>query len=208
MLICCIKVGTKYGPEYPNRLAAMVKRHMTEPYEFICLTDNGKDLNCDWSPIKEKYPGWWSKMLLFKPHPVVKGRRVLFLDLDTLIIGPLKELTLYNGPFCILRDFYRPEGYGSAVMSISAGYGGHIWESFIKDPAYWISMKGGDQDCIKRNVNNADLWQDRYPGKVVSYKVDCQSGPPPGASVVCFHGVPRPADVVDMVGWVKEAWTE
>ena len=33
--IICMKWGTKYGPEYVNRLASMVKRNITIPYRFV-----------------------------------------------------------------------------------------------------------------------------------------------------------------------------
>ncbi|MGI9153122.1 MAG: glycosyltransferase, partial [Rubrivivax sp.] len=38
-IVLCMKWGTKYGPEYVNRLYAMVARHLREDFEFVCLTD-------------------------------------------------------------------------------------------------------------------------------------------------------------------------
>ena len=38
--VICMKWGTKYGPEYVNRLYAMVRRHLSGPFNFVCLTDN------------------------------------------------------------------------------------------------------------------------------------------------------------------------
>ena len=37
--VLCIKWGRKYGPEYVNRLYAMVARHLRGPFQFVCLTD-------------------------------------------------------------------------------------------------------------------------------------------------------------------------
>ncbi len=39
--ILCMKWGTKYGPEYVNRLYAMVRRHLSGDFKFVCLTDDG-----------------------------------------------------------------------------------------------------------------------------------------------------------------------
>ena len=55
----------------------------------------------------------------------------------------------------------------------------------------------GDQVFIEAQVKDAKLWQDEFPKKIVSYKVDCKGGKPKKASIVCFHGLPRPHDI----GW-------
>ena len=38
--ILCMKWGTKYGPEYVNRIYAMVARNLTPPFQVICFTDD------------------------------------------------------------------------------------------------------------------------------------------------------------------------
>ena len=40
--ILCMKWGTKYGPEYVNRLYAMVRRHLSGDFNFVCLTDDSQ----------------------------------------------------------------------------------------------------------------------------------------------------------------------
>ena len=39
--VLCMKWGTKYGPDYVNRLYAMVRRHLTGDFSFVCLTTLG-----------------------------------------------------------------------------------------------------------------------------------------------------------------------
>src|SRR6185369_11865151 len=58
--------------------------------------------------------GWWAKLALHRPN-VLSGP-VLYLDLDTVILDSLDFIASYGGDFAILRDFYRPDGYGSGVM--------------------------------------------------------------------------------------------
>jgi hypothetical protein len=43
--VFCLKWGTKYGPEYVNKLYNMVQRNTTLDYEFICLTENKTGLD-------------------------------------------------------------------------------------------------------------------------------------------------------------------
>ena len=108
----------------------MVDRHTTEPHAFLCLTDNPDGLECDWQPIDGKYPGWWAKMLLFKPHFALAGKRVIYLDLDTVIVGSVDFLFAYRGTFCILRDWWA-YSYNSSVMSIVPWIDRGIWAEFV-----------------------------------------------------------------------------
>jgi hypothetical protein len=199
--IVCVKVGMKYGPDYVNRLASMVSRQITWPYEFLCLTDDPAGLTCAYARIGTELPGWWAKLVLFQPHPSLIGKRVVYLDLDTVLVGPSDFLLDYEGDFAILRDFYRVAGYGSAVMSIAPGAGTKVWASFVPSRMAWYA---GDQDWIQDVLPVADRWQDVAPGKIVSYKVHCQPSVPPDAAVVCFHGSPRPHEVDDP--WMTEHW--
>lgn len=196
--VVCVKAGGKYGPEYVNRLYSMVERHLAVPHRFLCLTDDERGLAAGIRVISLEQRGligWWHKIGLFKPPGGLEDRRLIFLDLDTVILGNIDFLLDYQGPFAILRDFYRPNGYGSAVMSIAPGYGRAIWDKLAEHPKLWMAEFAGDQDFIRMCVDGADLWQDLYPGKIVSYKVDCGQGIPADAAVVCFHGEPKPPDL-------------
>lgn len=203
MIVACVKVGTRYGPEYVNRLASMVARQTTRPHHFLCLTDDPRGLDCDTADIGTDLPGWWAKLILFKPHPKLEGHRVVFLDLDTVIVDNIDFLLEYDGPFAILRDFYWLKGYGSGCMSIAPGFGKHVWERFHDET---IERYPGDQDWIQQQIKSADFWQDMVPGKMVSYKVHrCHETIPEGAAIINFHGEPKP-DQLSHLPWLVEAW--
>jgi len=193
LTVTCVKVGTRYGPEYVNRLASMVARHSTRPHRFLCLTDDPIGVECETAYVGTDLPGWWAKLVLFKPHPELVGQRVVFLDLDTVIVGNVDFLLDYRGPFAILQDFYWPKKYGSAIMSIEAGFGQQVWELF---KAKEIGRYPGDQEWIQRHISHPDLWQDLAPKKIASYKVDILESGHKGESVICFHGEPKPADLL------------
>ena len=42
--VICIKWGTKFGPEYVNRLYHMVEKNLSIPHRFVCFTDNSEGL--------------------------------------------------------------------------------------------------------------------------------------------------------------------
>lgn len=61
------------GAEYVGKLENMVRRNLTLPYEFVCLTEDD---------LPEGKRGWWNKLTLLEMF----DGEVLYLDLD-LVIG-------------------------------------------------------------------------------------------------------------------------
>jgi uncharacterized Rossmann fold enzyme len=205
--ICCIRAGDQFSPAYVSNLFDMVRRNLAEGFEgeFVCFTDqkDALDKGIKVRPLPADLPGWWSKLALFRRDLFPEGDRVIFFDLDTLITGRLDELASYDGPFAILRDFFRPNGMQSSVMAWRAGEQQEIWETYTE--AGWpMHDPGGDQAWIERHACKGPVrfLQTLFPGMFVSYKQI--KGPPEKASVVVFHGRPRPHEVV--TGWVPEVW--
>lgn len=124
----------------------------------------------------------------------------LFMDLDTVIVGPLDDFERVN-KLTVLRDFYRDgkklkEGLQSSLMFLPESARQGPWDDFMCNPALSMMMHryGGDQKLLEDHyINRAARWQDVLPGQVASWKVDCKNGiVPPGVNVVVFHGKPRP----------------
>lgn len=215
--VCCLCTGTAYGPEYVEILYSMVRRNLAGGFRgrFIVFTDNpslfSNMAGVQTREVPADLKGWWGKLYLFAPDTFEKGERVLYFDLDTVITGSLDEIAAYDGPFAILRDAYRTDGLQSSVMAWEASnWTQEIWKTweFWKRP----EVAGGDQAWIEKISQGmpkgyasmrTDLWQNLYPGKFHSYKVDCQEFVPKGTSVVFFHGFPRPHQAG---GWVKDVW--
>lgn len=146
--VACVRSGTKYGPEYVEILRDMICRNLEYGTKgsFHCFTDQPEKPEGVFVYLTEGYGGWWDKLGLFKPGVFPSGRRVWFFDLDTLIVGSLDAIMAYDGPFAALRDFYRPEGLQSSVMTWRAGELDHVWEKWIT--AGCPRPDGGDQAVI------------------------------------------------------------
>jgi hypothetical protein len=212
--IVCVKHGSLYGADYVNRLYAMVARNLTAGHEgrFICFTDDDagirQEIHC--RPLPKGILGWWNKLALFAPGEFERHDRILYFDLDTVMVGDLDEIARYDGEFAILRDFYREDGWQSSVMAWKSGFGAEIWQRWNREGR--PEADGGDQEWIEHVFKNKwpviqpEILQDLYPGKFVSYKRDCIPYPPEGASVVVFHGEPKPHDCGR--SWVEAMWTE
>lgn len=206
--IVCVKWGTDYDADYVNKLYAMVARNLAggTPGQFICYTDNAEGLNpaITVRDLSQDLEGWWGKLALFREGEFTEGERVIFFDLDTVIVGPIDDLIRYQGEFAMLRDCYRPDRLGSGVMMWRGGFGADIWDAWEK--AARPRVDGGDQAWIERIHPEAERLQDIFPGRFVSFKVDCNPYPPEGASVVYFHGWPKPHETDRK--WVAEIWRE
>lgn len=209
LTVCCVQSGNyaDRGAQYVNTLFDMVRRNLEAgfPGSFVCFTDNPKGLADDIEarPLPEcGLFGWWNKLALFKPGLFPDGERIVFLDLDTVIVGRLEEIFDYARDFAVLSDFYQPHKGASGVMLWRAGYADKIWTEWEAKDRPMVS--GGDGAWIDSVFPDADRLQDLYPGMFASFKADCNPYPPAKSSVVCFHGLPRPHDCG---GWVEMIWS-
>ena len=200
------------GDDYVKRLFTGVRRNMPShtPFRFICFSDIEKDYGegITVKLLPKGIKGWWNKLYLFKEGLLSKYERIVFLDLDTVLTGSIKDIIEYNGEFATLRDFYYPERVGPAVMIWNNGFGSDIWRTY-EEAGYPTDLPMGDLSWINKHFAETgykpDILQDLFPKKFVSYKVHCQDGFAKENSVVCFHGKPRPHECDN---WVKDFWVE
>lgn len=207
--IVCVNAGNYCGrgKEYVEILYDMVRRNISQNVEgkFVCFTDDKEPYTdgIEKRPLSGGLNGWWNKIYLFKEGLFPVGDRIIYFDLDTVIVGGLDDLLRYRGSFAILRDVYRPQGLQSSVMAWESGKVPDIF-------ATWCDLgrpilEGGDQIWIEKYLaQQADIFQELYPGQFRSYKQECSYDIPRGTRVVFFHGHPRPHECGD--GWIEYIW--
>lgn len=220
-VVACVWAGDKYGPEYVDRLRRAVNRRGLGHLPFVCFTDRPDEVPPGIHPLElSPLPRiWWHKLYLFawRKHGLME--RILYFDLDTVLVGDVSWMEEVAAPIVtsdgICRKVdpaspYAPGHVDSNAMSIAPGYGTGIWTAFASDPKRWMlgpDNRFGDQWFIERHSEvRPQKWQELRPGCLVSYKWDCrpQGQPPAGASIVSFHGRPNPAEVEDP--WVRDCW--
>jgi hypothetical protein len=215
MIVACVRTGTKYGPEYVMRLEAAVARHLRQPYQFVCLTDRPQELplvTCiDIS--RHGLDGWWGKMALFE-FAAKRRERVVYFDLDTVVVGDLSPLALIGAEFGICGSFTRAAGhldwpcrYGSCVMTLAPGFGAEIWQAFAAARTDLMMRAGryGDQWAIELLWPAATILQDCLPeGFFLGYR-DLTEARPEGCSLVIFAGRSKPHTCDHQ--WIVDAWT-
>lgn len=223
---CVLKTGGDFTWEHVGILRDSVARNAKgADYTFRCLTDlpfviEKQPHRTEFTYLQHDLPGWWSKMELFSPEVRAAWGDTLYFDLDTAITGDLTPIIDYcrtdwrdptgGTPFTILRDFYRPNGYGSGMMFIPAGFGGQVWQVFQQGPVGGNDLSGGDQVFLEFAAPGALRWQDVLPGKIISFKPVALPGAtraslPADARVMCFHGKPRPWEL-PADHWARKYW--
>ncbi len=230
--IVCLKWGDKYGPEYVNRLYAMIDRNTTRPFRLWCFTEDRRSIRPEVviHPLHraDEFVGWWNKIWLFSEElPIAAGEQIFYVDLDTLIIDNIDHILVSNNaPMIVLRDLLhgiaKTAGeVGSGLMSWRHGDYTHIWTKFKTNPAKAIQRAHphGDQWWVQYCVTERQYWQDLHPGEIVSFKVHCLRGPPPSARIICYRGRPSIPESATQSGvaqnrryepqaWVLEHWRD
>jgi hypothetical protein len=205
---CVLRSGGIYDATWVSRLQRGVARHLGLPHRFVCLSD--VEVPCERIPLMNRWPGWWSKLELFRPG--IFGGRVLYLDLDTVVVGSLDAIASHPHHFTMAHEYYRPEQFCSTAMAWDGSCDFGIMAAFNLDliPRYTKRERIGDQAFIEETLQTRgvpiDTFRDLFgEHSVSSYKVhECAKGPPAGAVVVAFHGKPKPHQITS--GWVPSAW--
>lgn len=218
-----VRTGTKYGPEYVDRLIAGVRRHL-KIGGITLLTDCPDILPegraTDGVPVGVvnvgplSLPGWWAKMALLNPEMRGPGRN-LYIDLDTVIVGDLNPIFRMTPPrFITCSSFARAAGnlnwpcrYGSCVMLFPEGWGMPLWLQFLARRDELMKLPHGDQQAFERLIPDADLFQSFLsPRFFLNYRElrAHPDQPPEGTSMVIFGGRNKPHNC--SVGWVERAW--
>lgn len=199
VIACVLKSGGDYTPEHVRTLKAMCRRKLPLMGNFYCLTDMAIP-GVHTIPLRRNWPGWWSKLELFRPGVFGPDEPIMYLDLDTLVLDRF-ALTPARGEFWMLKDWCKPR-FASGMMA----WRGDFSFLFTRMPAH-PDPQDGDQEYIYAGLMAAGVVPKVIQRHVnaVSYKKHCDKGRgPKGAQVVCFHGKPRPWQVQD--SWVTEVY--
>jgi hypothetical protein len=223
--VACVYWGTKFPVEYVHNLKSMVERNTTIEHRFVCLSDK-KVEGVETKILKPGYDGWWNKLQLFDPAQNL-GERVVYLDLDTLIVNNIDWLLNYKGNFMGIEDVgavndHQPHLKGvmqSGVMSFNPLMYTQIWNQGSIDETLPKKFRG-DGEFLNAVFSplSRDLLQNVFPGRLKSYKYQVYPNRPDDkTSIICFHGRPSviqamnqsvttPMRTYEPQKWIKEYW--
>lgn len=217
--IACVWVrgNVPYSVEYVAKLASMVRRWYNRPHRFVCLTDQPTELlRLQVHPIRIPSPaplaGWWSKMRCFDPLNGLAGR-VLYLDLDTLIMAPLDPIIDFPAPFALVphsgtfngkRGLAVVKRFNSSVMVWDAGPTGRRWSSLWLDWSPKVATRlWGDQDFIGEQLPPS---VPSMPAEWFPRLSELKDGGPSSDAKVVLAKKPKNHVAAQELAWVAEAW--
>ena len=221
--VICIKWGTRYGPEFVNRLYSAVQRNTKRSTQLICFTDDVTDINkavkcLPIPPInlpQSHINKPWRKISLWKDGLADLRGDILFFDLDLVITGNIDALFDYKpGHYCVAENWTQPgKNIGNtSCYRFPAGKFSYLYDRLHDGPEHYLQKYRISQVYISREIDDMQFWPKLW---CVSFKHTLiPSWPfnffktpklPEDTKVVAFTGKPDQNEAV--IGeWPIKAW--
>lgn len=224
LTICTWLWGGAYGEHYVRRLAAGVHRNLTEAHRFVAFTDSPRHLpGVDQYTIPDMkltaVKGCFARLRLFDPEwqrkiGISPGDRVVNLDLDLVVTGPLDPLFDRKDDFTILQGINttNPCRFNGSIWMLKAGARPDVWSEFSLEnyAARGVPYHSfpDDQGWFHHMMPDAGAWGPEQ-GVYGFKKQGWPSGDdlPAGARVVAFPGWRDPGKF-EHLDWVKRNWRD
>lgn len=160
LTVACVLVRGHVGftPDYVLKLRNMVSRALPA-HRFVCLTDQPEslpDVETITIGTPRGYFAWWAKVELWNPrHEALQSGRIMYLDLDTLVVDSLLAIAEFSPGLSLVPDDapnFKGKGelktvkrFNSSVMSWPGGAYSEIFTQWTPDVTRRL---WGDQDWI------------------------------------------------------------
>lgn len=201
--------GKKYSGTYIARLQHGVRRHLRQIHRFIVINPPDGD--------EALHAGCFCRLRMFsqafqRAHGINKGDRLVCLDLDNIITGPLDPLFERDESFVILggANAANPNPFNGSIMMLRAGEHADIWADFTLEKAQQIPFYEfpDDQGWIHHRLPGAATWPVATSGIYGFKKPGWPKGSdelPGNARMVCFLGKRDPSQFTHLP-WVRDHW--
>lgn len=214
LTVTCVFVRghVPFTPEYVVRLRSMARRSLP-PHRFVCLTDHFAWLPDDIETITVEPPprefAWWTKVQLFNTALGFSGR-MMYLDLDVLLVGDLSAVYAHPDSFVLAPDgapAFRPRNrdlkvvkrFNSSVMAWDAGTHHELFADWTPAVAKRL---WGDQDWIGERCPQATA----LPAEWFPRLSKCGAPPWPEHAKVVLCKKPKNHDAVVQWPWFDQEW--
>jgi hypothetical protein len=216
--------GSKYGAGDLRKLAAGVKRHLKEPHRFLCLTDDlSREMvdGVDYRPIPDPHlldrRGCLARLRMFDPQwqfirEIREGDRIVCMDLDSVVTGPLDPLFCRPETFLILQgaNAANPCPFNGSLMMLRSGSHPEVWSEFSLEALESVPFHEfpDDQGWIWDRLPKASGWNAGSQSGVYAFQKPgwpAGEGLPADARLVVFPGWRSP-EKFKHLSWVREHW--
>lgn len=200
-----------YTAGHVNTLGRMLKRHLTIPYEFVCITDDPVGIECRTIPLWDKcrdLGGCFNRLWAFSQDFALLGDRFALVDLDVVITGNCDHIFGIGDDFAMHEYDYpeRPhQHYNGSLVIMDRGARRQVWDRF--DPATTPqeiakdnTRIGSDQKWISTVLGAGERKLGPEQGVHEALKVG--GSLPSNAAMVFFSGPRDPTQREH--GWVRQ----
>ncbi len=224
LFVCAWLWGDKFCSDDVRKLAAGVRRNLQQPNCFFVVTDDirRKGLEgVDIIPIVRDLPllkikGCFARLRMFDPKwqlAIGIYDRLVCIDLDTVITGPLDPLFDRPEPFVIMQggNASNPCKFNGALLMLRAGAHPEVWNDFSVEAASKVPFYEfpDDQGFLWHKIPNAAGWKCGVESGVFVFRkpgwTPGHDALPPGARLVTFSGSRNPRRFAHL-DWVQEHW--
>ncbi|MCK0168855.1 glycosyl transferase [Jannaschia sp. S6380] len=212
-----MKWGTKYGPEYVNRLYGMIARNITPPFSVTVLTDDPRGLRPELRSatipdvgvdMPKGVPGKWPKSALWGKELAGLSGPVLFMDLDVVVTGSLDDFFSHGDPDEVIlsrnaaKPFHRLGQ--TSLFRFPVGKLAPMQQKFRDDPQGMGERYRYEQNYVTQNApGGVTFWPRQW---VRHFRIQCvptfplnfflAPPRPRNARVVIFAGHLNPPDAI------------
>lgn len=203
------KWGTKYPSHYVERLAAGVARNLQQDHRFIVCRP------VEYDEHLTRIPGCLARVRTFdvewqRAHGIKEGERIVCLDLDLVVTGPLDVVFDRPESFVILQGVHtaNPCPQNGSVWMLRAGYRPDVWSEFSLEKAANVPFFEFPEDQAWFHHMMPDAASFGPKDGVFAFK---KPGWPPceklplGAKIVAFPGARDPSQFQHL-DWVQANW--
>ena len=206
--VVTLKSGGDFSEFDAETLCKQVRKHLTLPHRFVCVTDMfPKYKYINKRKLQKNLPGWWSMIEMFK----IKGP-VIASGLDMLVLGNIDRLGELART-CPEDVFYmadpqqgaklRGEKYCSGIQ-IWNGDWSWLFKNFKQEDFKFKREQTYTYTKLLEAGISIRTVQEHFEG-YYSFKHHCKRGrKPKDARLILFHGKPRPKDCE--VEWVRDVY--
>jgi hypothetical protein len=219
----------RYGVEHVNVLVNQVDRNLTLPHEFVLVCDKtpeGLDPRVRTVPLDRttfRPASRFAKLMLFRPDiGSVIGRRILYMDLDSVVTGSLDEIADRTEDIVLWQHprWPKPDGklarYNTSIVLLTAGCRPLVWEHFPFYKRKTLSMilcrgaRSDDQEWVAHCLGDKEAVWDISHGVYSARWLERETKScalPDNARFVTFPGSSREPGLPETQAkytWIKE----
>ena len=210
------RFANRYTVDHVNRLASMVNRNLSQPHEFVCVTDIPEGINPDvrivplWDDFR-KLGGTWTRVKMFDPAmKELLGDRLVLMDLDCVVTGKLDPLFDTDIDFITTLSSHRRTLYNTGFFILTAGSRASVWSKILDcdNPQKAIDRVGAigwEQAWVSLVLGEGEKSWGRQDG-VLNYQFDVvrRNYNPEEGMVVFFPGDHDPSLIKSP--WIERYW--